>query len=718
MRYGFVLFLLFAAYAKAQIVTYSSTGLSVAVDVSGTYTIHSTNPAWTFRGDTGQPLANLQENNGQDQIGAYQDITFEYNSGGQRQASIRNYSAVPAVIFTVTYEAAAVNTAPFPTFLDHPAGLSHLTYSGQFARPNFVKLGNDSPWVLFDTTGNTFILSSASHFMVASIETASDSGISGGISPKIKTLPGGLTQKTILVIGERINAAFETWGGVLQQLYGKTQTVAGQDVSLQYLGYWTDAGSGYYYEFADNKSYEDTLLAIRDEYANNGVPLGYMQLDSWFYPKGGNGDWTDRVDGIYEYVAAPALFPNGLKTFQQLLGLPLITHARWIDSKSPYRQKYKMSGNVAIDQRYWDDIAGYLQASGVVTYEQDWLEGGAHTDFTLNDGETFLNSMAAGMAKQGLTLQYCMPGPRHMLQSVTYGNLKTMRTSLDRFDGNRWTSFLYASRLASAVGAWPFADAFRSAEFDNLLLATLSAGPVGVSDRLGSVNAPNLLLSVRPDGRIVKPDVPIVPLDQTYLNDAGGRQAPMMAATYTDFGAWKAFYVFGYTREANLPATFAPTELGIGVPVFVYNYLTHTGRIAGPAEIISEPMAGDRAYYIVVPFGNSGIAFLGDRDQLVPLGKERISQVTDDGTAVEAQVAFAPGEGARTLQGYARRAPSVTAVKGAAGAVSFDPSTQIFTVPVTAASDGSAVVRIQLKTRLVCLHHEPAAGFCREYPVQ
>src|SRR5260370_14489514 len=84
----------------------------------------------------------------------------------------------------------------------------------------------------------------------------------------------------------------------------------------------------------------------------------------------------------------------------------------------------------------------------------------------------------------------------------------------------RWTDCLYASRLASAVGAWPFTDNFTSTETSQLLLATLSAGPVGVGEPIGAVNGPNLLDAVRLGGVIVKPDVSLTPTDGSYTNIA------------------------------------------------------------------------------------------------------------------------------------------------------------------------------------------------------
>ena len=84
-----------------------------------------------------------------------------------------------------------------------------------------------------------------------------------------------------------------------------------------------------------------------------------------------------------------------------------------------------------------------------------------------------------------------------------------------------------------------------STETDNLLLSTLSAGMVGVGDPIGAESKTNLFQTVRADGMIVKPDVPIVPIDAMYAQDAQTLLTPMVASTYTDFGGgMKALYVF------------------------------------------------------------------------------------------------------------------------------------------------------------------------------
>ncbi len=497
----------------------------------------------------------------------------------------------------------------------------------------------------------------------------------------------------MLTVAKGINTAFEPWGQALTDLQGKVRPANNADITLSHLGYWTDNGGSYYYNFQPERGYEGTLVAIRDEFQAKGVPLGYMQLDSWFYPKGATADWKNGSAGIYEYIAAPKLFSRGLKAFQEELRIPLVTHARWIDPSSPYRHEYRMSNNVVIDPRYWGSITDYLSDAGVTTYEQDWLSSVAETDFNLSDPGAFLDDMAQAAAEKGMTLQYRLPQARHYLQTSKYNNVTTIRTSPDRFGRSRWDRFLYGSRLAGALGVWPWSDVFMSSEVDNLLLATLSAGPVGVGDPLGAVDAGNVLLAVHQDGVIVKPDVPLVPMDQTVLQDAQGLHAPMVAAAYTDFGAMKAAYVFAYPRGVDTAVSFQPSSLGLGGPVYVYDYFADDGQVMDSADQFFDQIDGGYVYYIVTPIGSSGIGLLGDASQLVPLGKQRIPQVTDDGV-LELVVAFAPGESRRTLHGYSPKLPVVMAQKGTVSSVSYDPATQRFRFSVSAGADSSAVVDI------------------------
>jgi len=293
-----------------------------------------------------------------------------------------------------------------------------------------------------------------------------------------------------------------------------------------------------------------------------------------------------------------------------------------------------------------------------------------------------------------MSIQYCMPLPAHFLQSVRYDNVTTIRASNDHFVRSRWDEFLFASRFAGALGLWPWSDVFNSPETDNLLLSTLSAGPVGVGDRLGEVDGKSLLRSVRADGVIVKPDQPIVPLDESFINDAQGLGKPMVAYTRTDFERSGALYLFAYRRGEDSSVSFTPSVLGLHGPVYVFNYFTGAGTVADADTPYLDSLQEDRAYYIVVPIGPSGIGFLGDAGHFVSLGRKRISQMKDAGS-VEATVAFASGEQSRTLFGYSPSKPVVSATGGAASVSGYDEGTHLFRVVVSPGVDLTAVITIK-----------------------
>jgi hypothetical protein len=683
-----------AASTCSATVVQSSSGIDASLDSCGAYQISVPSFAWTFGGNLGQTATNVLVNAGTDDVGAYSEIDFSYSQGGQRTGGIRVYQNELAVLFKIDYVQGATNSSPFPTLATYPQHFQHLAYEGIFGLFTFTSLASDSPWVFFDSSGNTFVLSPASDFMVASTVQGTGGSISSGINSQITSLPTGFTYQTLLVMGRGIDSTYQTWGQALTKLQGKVRPANDADPSLKYLGYWTDNGAAYYYKFDSTKgSYEQTLLGIRDNFLQQGLKLGYMQLDSWFYPKGAAADWQDH-GGIYEYVAASALFPDGLKSFQQHLGVPLFTHARWIDPGSPYRQTYKMSGNVVIDPLYWGSISGYLHDAGVTVYEQDWLATNAQANFNLTEPKAFMDDMATAMAAEGLSMQYCMPLPRHYLQTSLYSNITSIRTSGDAFKRSNWDQFLYGSQLARTLGIWPWSDVFMSTQTDNLLFSTLSAGPVGVGDAIGALNANNLLLAVRVDGIIVKPDVPLVPLDQTIINDSNGLTHPMVASTSTNFEAITAHYVAGYNRTSDLNLAFSPSALGITQPAYIYNYFTKAGKIVLPQDIFSDTIANGIAYYIVMPVGPSGMAFLGDNGHYVSLGKKRITALTDNGT-IAASIAFAAAESERSVFGYSPSKPVINAIDGSIGTVSYTNSTGLFYVSVMPGPNASATIEIK-----------------------
>lgn len=671
----------------------SASGLKLSVFSDGQYRITAANFGWIFAGGVGRQLDKISVFTGSDLIGSWQEILFTYQPS--RSSAIRLYDNQATVLFFTTYGADTPNNDPFPRFTTFPAGLSTFSYSNLWTY-RFNALNNNSPWVFFDQQANSMVLSPAANFMTATTQIAGDGAIEAGIDRRIGTLPAMFTHPTILSLAPGVNAAFEQWGRSLMSLMGKSRSANDAVPLLGRLSYWTDAGSAYYYHFGDETQYVPTLLQVPADFNNSLTPIGSVELDSWYYPKGMPASWKNNGSGMNTFRADAGIFPNGLGAFQQALGLPLATHARWIDVNSPLRNQYKMSGNVSIDPQYWKDFAEYLSSSGVQIFEQDWLSGPAVTDFNLTDPDAFLDNMASAMRGVGIKIVYCMPLWSHIMQSTKYDNVIAARVSNDAFSRNRWDELIFNSRITSAVGLWPFADAFTSKNLKDVLVATLTAGPIGSGDALGSTIPENLSRAVRRDGVIIKPDVPLSATDSTYVALANDQASPVVAYTYTDHGAGRTAYLLAYGRiqDAQNAISVSPESLGVTGPAYVFDYFHKTGILLQPGQSYDASVDYHGSYFLIAPAGPSGIAFLGDGSKFISCGKKRIEQISDNG-ALRVVVRFATGENRIAVHMYAPAQPVASAETGSVDAV-IAAKNGTYRVVVAPDANGQAIINFSI----------------------
>ena len=399
---------------------------------TGNYQVSSEYPAWVFAGSLGTPLSEVTTSRGHDSVGAYQETAFAWKNGSvPMNGQIRLYDERGLVLFSQTCGTAAEVPPPaFPDFTTLPEKMHIFSYGHhEFAPPHFTANEISTPWLLFDDQADAFLISPASHFMVASMLGDGKTKVASGFNPNLRGLPAGFTQQTLVAFGQGINKTWDVWGHALLSLEGAKRPAYDADTLLKYLGYWTDNGAFYYYNYDLAKGYANTLQELVERYRQEQIPIRYLQLDSWWYYKtttGADGkpgkekkverlpagEWN-RYGGLLEYKAHPYLFPNGLDAFQKTIGLPLITHNRWIDPASPYHQQYRISGIAAVDPKWWDHIADYMKASGIVTYEQDWLDRiytySPAFSSNVDTGEAFLDNMARACKEKDITVQYCMP---------------------------------------------------------------------------------------------------------------------------------------------------------------------------------------------------------------------------------------------------------------------------------------------------------------------
>ncbi len=678
-----------------------NTALQASLAGNGSYSIAFPAARWKLEGHLPSPVLGLRSTKGVDHIGAYRELTALWD-GGARRAEIRVYRAQPLILLNDIWVRSGANNEPFPVFQSLPASALRLSWQDDaFGAYEFGKLNTLGPWTLFDRDGHVLILSPADHFLVSTMHDDGSGSADSRINAAIATLPAGFSHGTLIAAGIGMHHVDASWGDALLALSGKHRPANNANPTLAKFGYWTDNKTVYYYKFDPKLGYEGTLLAVRDEFRKLKIPLGYMQLDSWFYPKSAADRWDAGGGtlpyGEYVYRADAELFPQGLAAFQHELGLPLVTHARWVAPASPYHQQYKMSGNVVIDPRFWKSTSDYLHRAGVITYEQDWLNENAQTAMNLQDPAQFLAGMDHAMAAQGMTIQYCMPLPSDYMASTRYPAVQTIRTSDDGFKRSHWDSFLYDSQLASAVGLWPWTDAFFSKDMGSLMIATLSGGPVGVGDALGDTDVANVMAAIRSDGVLIKPDEPLLPLDSMYLQDSQNARKPMVAAARTAFASSGAVYVFAYPRQDSDTGVTVPlTDLELTQPMYAWNWVAHTGQLIPAGGAFSMTFTNGWAYDVLVPVAPDGLGLVGDVSKIATLGRARIAALSNGGQ-LRATVEFAPDEKEVELIGYAAERPTVAANSGSARLLRYDGQSHAFEIRVSPGPTDQAMIRVSLQ---------------------
>lgn len=562
-----------------------------------------------------------------------------------------------------------------------------------FATPTARPVPTTGPVVMFSRKFETLILSPLDNFM-----SAMQSPVSGewrcGFGGLIEKIPAGTKSQFILVSGQGINHTFLKWGELVQKWHGHKTADPYADVAMSRLGYWTDNGSYYYYRTEPGKTYSQTLLAVKAYADAQGIPYGYFQLDSWWYPKAEIKlkSSHDR-GGFLLWEPIPEFFPEGLAEFQKQLGLPLVAHNRYCSDQSPYCQKYgctlskgdKREGAYPLDPAFWDEIMDNAVKYGVTVYEQDWLY--THMEMIpwmrsgLHNAESWYDAMADAAQKRGLTMQLCMASPEFFMQNLKHPNETHARTSHDYKGGLPkaffWPPFHKVGLFAYAVGLWPFKDNFQSTAgqrptynilpeanpFGEALIAALSGGPVGPSDKIGASDAALILRTCRKDGILLKPDRPATPIDIMFLynksNIVGGKK-PWIVTTESAHEAGKTVYLAATNLwPAHMYEPFLTfEEAGISGKHLVYDYLTGKYLISSDRLNFGFMPLEKTFYYVLCPLLPNGMAVVGETGKFITLSRKRFPSVVLEKDTLALAIAGVPGE-VIALKLYSPRMPKL-----------------------------------------------------------
>ena len=194
-------------------------------------------------------------------------------------------------------------------------------------------------------------------------------------------------------------------------------------------------------------------------------------------------------------------------------------------------------------------------------YEIDFLlsnfQGSASMFETVGSADEWYGGMARAALERGIAIQYCLSSPTDMLQSLAYPAVVQARASQDYVNkvanafGLGGSSLLMGAALVapSKDTLWtssPQPGTMSDTEHDGLsyttqphvaldaVLATLSLGPVGISDGLGQADAGLISQAFRcaNDSTLLRPSRPLSWVNSALVNKTFGAPVADVRATH------------------------------------------------------------------------------------------------------------------------------------------------------------------------------------------
>ncbi|ELT88253.1 hypothetical protein CAPTEDRAFT_222495 [Capitella teleta] len=661
--------------------------LQVKTSLDGSFSINVQNKTWLRSSDTfirhshtgfstinntlilsGPPYIS----SGIDNIGNFDSVTFEYNAEGRMfQAGIRSYRSISAVVFSQTFPDQLTNTAVenrnnvlsgFPTFLlgNSDADLGLINYNSAFSGWGSLQLEKwteksrlngglaSGPVLFFDRGDNAVIISPYKNFM-ASCFCRSNTSVSWGLMGDVDNVPDGFNHETILFYGHQgINKAMRDWGKLMQRVYNKKTVLRDLDPTLKYIGYYTDLGfeGAYYYHLtAPNKTYEETILEIRDYYIQSGIPYKYLQYDDWFYPVTGSGYGATVL-----WDADPKVFPHGLRNLYNMTQLPVVAHNRYWSVKNVYSKSnggkfnfIKDGENALPDDQDFLDVQSNMQP--------------VYTDLFL--GRKWLMQMGEAAERNGISIQYCLTLPRNLLSTLEIPAVTQSRASGDYQKLSNNYDIGISSLFADSFGIAPFKDNFWTMTEQpgnkyhhteprpslQAAVALLSTGPVGVSDRIGYSNVSLIHSLIMADGRLLKPSQAATYIDaniqERVFRDGAGPQGKIFS-TLSQISGFIFGVIMATDMKQNYDLKLSQTGFDRGDPVMVFDseYSLNVGQPRmlsdqSPLSLTNCSSHGICLHFTSPVFSIKGkqVILLGETSKMLPLSPERISSIsssTDD----------------------------------------------------------------------------------------
>lgn len=441
-----------------------------------------------------------------------------------------------------------------------------------FNRPKFTRPASVFPLFIFHRPTATCLLLAPVNAFHEQVLAIHGQTLRWGWSGDLKSVPADFETKLVAIVHSSPREALSVWGKIISARPAGLKDARYACTTMSRLSYWTDNGSAYWYRREKDMSLPDSIVSTVENIEQQlETPIASVELDSWFYrhevtrniqevgylevvPPTGMIRWEPRED---------VLGCGGIEELQNRLGSKsLILHSRHISSKSSYindnnRHEWWIDADRAHPQTtdLWKTFMKQASTWGATTYEQDWLveiwQGVRQLREVPGRIKKWQSDFEDIAREEGISLIWCMATPADMAQATALKSIISIRSCDDyRYaddPSTLWRWHLTVSCLLGALGFNPFKDVFLSHGNDSgtvdingdpnamfeACLATLSAGPVGIGDRLNRTDASVVKRVCRADGVLIKPDFPLQALDRSLRDDS----SLLWADTYS--GPWR-----------------------------------------------------------------------------------------------------------------------------------------------------------------------------------
>ncbi len=728
-------------------------GLGVEVALDGAVKIGLNGEDWFGPGRPSLPPMVGEVVTVIDQLGTARSITV---AEGDVRCSVRSYVERPLIVLRceATTDLFDIATGVFdrpslawPTFTpseraegETPKGMRALVFQhSEFGLPSNAGPSLDGwfllphrpptgwPLLLTREDGRTLLVAPLDAFHEQTI------GLNGGTlrcgwHGDLEAVPAGFTTNLAVLAADGPRAALDAWGRMLLDAAGTVRPGRWPDAVGSRPSYWTDNGSAYWYKTEPGYDVAGSIVAAVDALQANGVPIGAVQLDSWFYPHAelrpfDTEAWVVPPSALTAWDVRPDALLEGIAALRERLhNLPLVAHIRHLSALAPIASEtptwvdgdYAAPSTSEAYERWLDQCVAW----GVETFEHDWLVevffGVREMRSEPGRATKWQEGIDTAARDRGITLQWCMGTPADFAQTTTLTQVTSVRTSGDHgyiaSAGQLWAWFCTTNSLARSLHLMPFKDVFRADPEvagkngePEALLSALSTGPVGLGDRVGRMDPALALRTCRADGLLIKPHTAIAATDESLLSGPAFTSTLLVAECTSEHPAGRWIYVVAmHANPGDDPISgeirvesLSRSEVGAGVQpgrgdllpadYVAWDWRNGTATRLEPDATIPVSLGREGwTFHVTAPVLRSGLAVIGDVTKFVTAGDARI-EVSETSTGVRL-VVKGPGETV-TVTGWAERAPT-----SPHALVAHDPSTGVWTAAIDVPSSGWATL--------------------------